>query len=105
MKRIVLLTAIATALITFAISNDISRASKATRFVTVRPGSYITFSGLDLACSYDKVDPDHNEAGPVFYCGRPSVNFRSRSVGGSRYHFWTSNRTGNKIVFEVARTP
>jgi hypothetical protein len=102
---------IATAVVASAVSFAIASATgwghgeRTARFLTARPGDGVTFAGLDLFCNVERSDPDHVEAGPVMYCNRYSVKGDSRAMGASRYHYYVTNATGDRITFKVSRAP
>jgi hypothetical protein len=80
-------------------------AATQTRFVTVKPGTYITFQGLDLYCAYLSSDPDHNDPGPLLDCGRSSVRGGGRLTSMTRYHFGITNEAGTNYIIRVPRSP
>jgi hypothetical protein len=81
-------------------------AATQTRFITVRPGTSITFAGLDLFCDYAASDADHHDPGPSMYCERASsIPHGSRSFSVSRYHVNVTTEGGSQIVYRVTRAP
>src|SRR2546421_1634252 len=83
----------------------LSSPSSGQRYMTARIGDNVLFPAIDVECGVYRTDADHHESGPVIFCGRPSAKYNSRDWGASRYHVWVTDRTGNYIVYKVARAP
>lgn len=97
--------ALATTAVLWTAGAFASSDQRQAKTVTIRPGQAATFVGVDLFCHIEASDPDHHETGPIFFCTRNSATGHSRSIGGSKYHFYVSDESGNYIVYRVARTP
>jgi hypothetical protein len=80
-------------------------AATHTHFITVKPGTYITFKGLDLYCAYLPSDPDHYDPGPLLDCGRSSVQGGGRLAAMTKYHYGITNESGTNYVYRVPRSP
>jgi hypothetical protein len=102
---------IATAVVASAASFAIAATTgwglgeRTTRFINARPGDSVTFIGLDLFCSALRSDPDHTEVGPIIYCSRYSSPTNSRAMGASKYHYYITNATGDRVIYKANRTP
>ena len=74
------------------------------RFLTIHPGDYVTFGGMDLSCNFTKTDPYGNDQGPFIYCSRDSVK-HSRALGISKWRYRVGSAGGTYWVFTVNRAP
>ena len=83
--------------------------------VNVRPAAFVSFVGLDFACSYGSVP--NIDPGPVLSCQRKSTILDAHPTGRgvviSKYHIWLTDRDGGIYrsiagparPIKVARTP
>jgi len=102
-----LVTAFVTAAICFGIVAAQSHAQGA-NLITVRPGAYVKFVGLDFACDFvahNSTQPDHGL--PYIYCNRSSlaVNSNSRAVIVTPYHYAVTRENGMSPAYLVSRAP